>query len=564
MSYQKFDAGLIDYQDARFGIRRRKFRAPPLESVSNYVVCIGAAQTYGRYAERPYPTILGEKLGIPCFNLGTGGAGPTQFLYDPELLRAINSADVCVVQTMSARSVPNHYFSVLAGDNAHIKNISEEVYDECPGLREKDLHFTHDILHYIANHNPKFYQKVQYSCRKWWKEYYKSLLSSITTRKILLWFSEREPHDMKARYAGRKVLAKFPQLVNEDMVNEVRAFADAYVSCVSSEGLPQDLTVNSEAVVVAGSGKKRAENTYYPSPEMHRLAAEALVEPVEALRRTGRPSGVPAVGRFVPRTPRTLVHVHIPKSAGSSLNRRLFLPNFTKADVCLADTNSGTKPIPELVQFARNHRDGCLIVGHIPYGCIRPADPDAVYFSVLRAPRNRFVSFMNHALNLKDYGLWKRFGDDFRLACLQDPNVLVQRVSTTPDLRKFQSDVMTRMSAGLARRSPDEMNDDVLQKANHNIQAGDYIVGIFEHMDDFVARVRDEFQLTYFEDHYFEKCAKDDTRHLFRKQYEKRVPKKVRYDELSAASKATIDEMNIFDFKLYDDMCARHANLTAA
>jgi hypothetical protein len=31
-----------------------------------YFVCLGAAQTFGRFCQRPFPTILAERLAMPC------------------------------------------------------------------------------------------------------------------------------------------------------------------------------------------------------------------------------------------------------------------------------------------------------------------------------------------------------------------------------------------------------------------------------------------------------------------------------------------------------------------
>ena len=63
----------------------------------------GAAQTFGRFVERPFPTLLAERLGLPALNLGAGGAGPRHF-DRPEYLDALNRAEAVVLQVLSGRS----------------------------------------------------------------------------------------------------------------------------------------------------------------------------------------------------------------------------------------------------------------------------------------------------------------------------------------------------------------------------------------------------------------------------------------------------------------------------
>jgi hypothetical protein len=76
----------------------------------------------------------------------------------------------------------------------------------------------------------------------------------------------------------------FPQLVNRSMVEQVRPLADDYVECVSSRGSPQPLIsrLTGEPASVAHRGDLRPGtqefNSYYPSPEMHEDAANALLE----------------------------------------------------------------------------------------------------------------------------------------------------------------------------------------------------------------------------------------------------------------------------------------------
>ncbi|MDY7014496.1 MAG: DUF6473 family protein [Cyanobacteriota bacterium] len=71
-TYQRRDREFIDYQVYLLENTNRVFRGPKIENLQTtpYFVCVGAAQTFGCFCERPYPTILENKLDLPVLNLG--------------------------------------------------------------------------------------------------------------------------------------------------------------------------------------------------------------------------------------------------------------------------------------------------------------------------------------------------------------------------------------------------------------------------------------------------------------------------------------------------------------
>jgi hypothetical protein len=75
----------------------------------------------------------------------------------------------------------------------------------------------------------------------------------------------------------------YPQLVTAGMMNRLRKMGDRSVECISRRGLPQPLidrfTGKRTAVLDPWTSAPWKENWYYPSPEMHEDAADAL-EPI--------------------------------------------------------------------------------------------------------------------------------------------------------------------------------------------------------------------------------------------------------------------------------------------
>jgi LPS sulfotransferase NodH len=130
------------------------------------------------------------------------------------------------------------------------------------------------------------------------------LLQKITAPKILLWLSTRPPGD-RDDYSNppNSVFGPFPQLVNRKMAAELAARADGYVESISGAGLPQRLWHADESIDGAVARGGVLENHYYPSPQMHEAAADALEAPCR--RYLGRYGTAPAARFVVVATART-------------------------------------------------------------------------------------------------------------------------------------------------------------------------------------------------------------------------------------------------------------------
>ncbi len=277
--YQQTDAHIVNYEMYRLpGVARGHFRGPPVRG-EEYIACVGAAQTFGRFVRRPFPQLLSQALGIEALNLGRGGAGPTYPLADPALLEYINRARLAIVQVFSGRSQSNSVFQTIdhgmVGINAAngCKMDAGEFYT---WLLRQDLAFA---------------QQVVAETREKWVSAMTELLAAITPPKILIWFSTRSPeYEERWELPAWRLWGAFPQLVNRTMVEQIRASADAYVECVSTRGLPQpiiDLQGNPSSFRVQQAGQTevvmKTHNSYYPSPEMHEDAAGLLLPVCRAL-----------------------------------------------------------------------------------------------------------------------------------------------------------------------------------------------------------------------------------------------------------------------------------------
>jgi hypothetical protein len=272
MQYQLRDWSIVDYREYR--LTNSFFaRGPALPKIEpgQYFACVGAAQTFGCFCEKPYPLLLQERLRLGALNLGRAGAGPHFFLKDATLLKYINEARFAIIQVMSGRSEDNSLFR--SGGLEWLTRLSD-------GL---ELGAERAYKELLEGHDPDFVAKIVAETRANWMRTFEGLLRAIRPPKILFWFSQRGTEYTEQYSDVRTLFGQFPHLVNASMVFRLRSFCDEYVECTSSRGMPQLLRsrFTGEPAQV-NFGRKGEEprlescNTYYPSPEMQSDAAKML------------------------------------------------------------------------------------------------------------------------------------------------------------------------------------------------------------------------------------------------------------------------------------------------
>lgn len=243
--YQELDTS-FDYQ--LFDIEGRIIRGPKPDFSLPYFSCVGSAQTFGRFCEDPYPSLLSKKLGVECLNLGKGGATPENFVDDLSFIKNVSvNSRFTILQIMSARSISNSFFS----------SNTDTTRKKWAAL--------------LAN-NPNNLLPAIKEIRTKYIGYMTKLLEELPKPTILFYFSSRKPEYEICFNKVNSIWGNFPQLVDANTIAEILPFADHYVELVSTEGLPQKLP----QWVPRIHGGSMNLNSYYPSPEMHQQAAEIL------------------------------------------------------------------------------------------------------------------------------------------------------------------------------------------------------------------------------------------------------------------------------------------------
>jgi hypothetical protein len=282
--YQARDHEVVDYRMTELPGTGIEFRGPLPESLEpgSYFAAIGAAQTFGCYCDRPYPSLLAEHIGLPALNLGWAGPGPEWFLRNEALLGYIRRARFVVLQVMSGRSVSNSHYD--AGGLAYVTRRSD-------GKQMSTDEFFHDLLSGPEAIRrlplpPRLRRKlgnlaarptaraVVRELRTNWVQSSLELLRRIEVPAVLLWFSRRGTA-CEDRYATAwRLLGEFPHLITPEMLDALRPHVAAYVECVTTRGTPHELYSRFTGEPIAD----HPFDHYYPSPEMHEDAAEALRE----------------------------------------------------------------------------------------------------------------------------------------------------------------------------------------------------------------------------------------------------------------------------------------------
>ncbi len=284
-AYSKPDFEVVDYQsflldpllkDRATG-EELKIRGPKPQNINygEFFSCIGAAQTFGRFCERPYPILLQKKLCMNVLNFGRGGAGPSFFSEDNSVLfDYVNKGKFAVIQVMSGRSESNSEFH--SNGLGFYTRVSDGSWIGCDdAFREL-----------LQRKDNRYLKQIVAETRFNWIQSYKKLLKRITVPKILLWFATRGPHYSEGYETIESLFGKFPQLVNTAMISELKMFCDDYVECVTSRGYPHKLTsrfTGEPVTIVDDWGGRWTENWYYPSPEMHLDAARKLEKSIRKI-----------------------------------------------------------------------------------------------------------------------------------------------------------------------------------------------------------------------------------------------------------------------------------------
>ncbi len=306
---QERDADIVDYGLWPLPAGQLEARGPAPDLSEGYVVGIGACQTFGRLVEAPFLSRLSAMLGMPALNLGFVAAGPAFFLGRPKLLDLAAGARLAVVETMSAQAVATSRFALGTRND----RLAPRTGEAAPTPAEQVL------AAFAEASPPAAFGRLVAEARQRYVAEMRSLLDRLPVPAILLHLST-EPPPTGIVPDALAPAAPYPSWVTDGVLEALRPHAAALVSCVTGEGAGEP----------AGHGPL-VHGARLPSPAMHAAAADALLPVAQKVLASPRPRS----GRPVAARRKLVLHVHIFKVAGTSVERNLrasFGPRWAQAE----------------------------------------------------------------------------------------------------------------------------------------------------------------------------------------------------------------------------------------
>lgn len=180
------------------------------------------------------------------------------------------------------------------------------------------------------------------------------------------------------------------------------------------------------------------------------------------------------------RAQNTVIFLHIPKAAGSTLNYVL-TREYSREETFGMDNTRIKESIERLVGLPQSDRRKIRILrGHMPFGLHRHLPSPAAYVTILREPVSRMISHYHYVLATKAHYLHEEVVS--KRMSLHD--YVVSGISEELD------NGQTRLLAGYIDEIPvGECTDELLDLAIENIENHFLVVGISERFDETLLRM---------------------------------------------------------------------------
>lgn len=274
MTYENLGQGVLDYFPCRYGNSKLIFRGPRKKMAGDYIAMIGGTETYGKFIEKPFPTLVSEAMEMECVNFGCVTAGVDVFSNEIPVIEACSNARVTVVQAVGAQNMSNRFYAVHPRRNDRFLRASALMKTAFGEVDFTDFSFTKHLLTTLQALSKERFSIVRDELKVAWIARMKLLLGKIEGKTVLLWFADRTPEDAST-FNG---LGREPIFVDRRMIEEIRPFATEVVEVVASEAA---LAQGTAGMKYSAMEQPAAQELL--GPEAHQEAARALLEPLSRL-----------------------------------------------------------------------------------------------------------------------------------------------------------------------------------------------------------------------------------------------------------------------------------------
>jgi len=274
MTYENLGQGVLDYFPCRYGHSKLLFRGPRKKMAGEYIAMIGGTETYGKFIEKPFPTLISEAMEMECVNFGCVTAGIDVFANEMPVIEACSEARVTVVQVIGAQNMSNRFYAVHPRRNDRFLRASTLLKTIFREVDFTDFSFTKHLLTTLQTLSEERFDIVRDELKEAWIARMKLLMGKIEGKTVLLWFSDRTPEDA----APSGSLGREPTFVDRRMIEEIRPFVTEVVEVVASDAA---LAQGTEGMKFSSMEQPAAHELM--GPAAHEEAAQALLEPLSRL-----------------------------------------------------------------------------------------------------------------------------------------------------------------------------------------------------------------------------------------------------------------------------------------
>ena len=221
MKQERVEAEILSYAPCRYGASRMLFRGPRKRLDQPYLAFLGGTATYGKYIEKPFPTLVEKGLRQNCVNFGCVNGGIDAFVNDATVMGICRKADLTVIQVMGANFLSNRFYSVHPRRNDRFLRASTVLEAIYPDVDFADFAFTRHMLGVLHSKSLERFETVVSELREAWMARMRTLLAQVGENTVLFWLSEDEMSDKNwSDYVGQ--LQVDPLFITKGMIDELR------------------------------------------------------------------------------------------------------------------------------------------------------------------------------------------------------------------------------------------------------------------------------------------------------------------------------------------------------
>lgn len=201
MSFQMPGVHTPDDLNCNYGTSKLAFRGPRKSLDRPFIAFLGGTETYGRFVQEPFVSLVEDGLGVTCVNLGSVNAGLDTLRLDHEVMKIATNAKCVVLQLPEMHALSNRFYRVHARRNDRLIEVMPRLSDLYPELDFTSYNFVQHLVGDLRRTDPKRFEQVRKDLGAAWMRRVSRLVRDCAGRVWLLWlrYDRRGPTAISQR-----------------------------------------------------------------------------------------------------------------------------------------------------------------------------------------------------------------------------------------------------------------------------------------------------------------------------------------------------------------------------